>query len=143
MHHPHPWRRLRGLAHIKLEWHTGGKRGRCRHSTQTISLRDDLGQADRRSALLHEIEHLAGGPAVRGYVGQDERQVSQRAARWLIPFDNLARAMVWANDDYELAEELWVDVFTVRARLDGLDAAESAELERRMRAAERTFPGGA
>lgn len=140
MQHPHPWRRLRELAHVTLVWHSGGIRGWCRHSTQQISLRDDLTQADRRSALLHEIEHLAGGPAIRGYVEQDERATSQRAARWLIPFENLAEAIVWAGDDYELAEELWVDVHTVRERLSGLSAEESAELSRRMVAAERTFP---
>lgn len=140
MQHPHPWQRLQELAHIKLEWHTGGKRGWCRHSTQKISLREDLSQADRRSALLHEIEHLVGGPAIRGYVDQDEQAVRARAARWLIPFENLAEAMVWAGDEYELAEELWVDVFTVRERLNGLTAGESAELERLMLAAELTYP---
>lgn len=96
-------------------------------------------QAERRSALAHEISHLVSGPAIVGYVEQDERLVTARAARWLIPMDCLVEAMLWANDDYELADELWVDVFTVRARLASLTAAESAELERRMLAAERAF----
>lgn len=139
MAHPHPWRRLRELAHITLEWHVGGRKGRSKHSTQTISLRENLSQAERRSALAHEIEHLEGGPAIVGYVRQDERVVTTRAACWLIPFENLAQAIVWANDERELADELWVDVTTVRARLAALTNTESIELERRMLSAERSF----
>lgn len=137
---PHPWRRLRELAHITLKWHDGGPRGRCRHSTQEISLRRDLNQAERRSALAHELEHLVGGPAIVGFVDHDEALVTDRAARYLIPFDALSRALVWANDDHELAEALWVDVYTVRARLAGLTDLETAMLEVGMIAAERAFP---
>lgn len=137
---PNPWRRLQELAHITLRWHDGGPRGWCRHSTQEISIRRGLTQAERRSALAHELEHLAGGPAVVGFVDKDEAEVSDRASRYLIPFDRLAHALLWANDDHELAAELWVDVFTVRARLAALTSGESAALERQMLDAERAFP---
>lgn len=96
-------------------------------------------QAERRSALAHEIAHLVSGPAIVGHVDRDERRVTAQAARWLIPLDCLVDAMLWANDDYELADELWVDVYTVRARLAYLTPLESAELERRMLEAERQF----
>src|SRR6478672_11294163 len=95
---PHPWRRLRELAHVTLRWHDGGPKGTCRHSTQEISIRRDLTQAERRSVLAHEIEHLEGGPAIIGHVGRDESDVTARAARYLIPFDRLADALLWAND---------------------------------------------
>lgn len=138
---PHPWRRLRESPHITLRWFSGpGRPGYARHSTQTVYLRDDLTQAERRAVLLHELEHLACGPAVRGYVDDDERQVQERAARWLIPIDRLAQAMVWAGDDVELAEELWVDVATVRARLRSLNDEETALLNDRLDAAERCYP---
>lgn len=90
--------------------------------------------------MAHEIEHLAGGPAIVGHVRRDEADVSARAARYLIPFDRLADAILWANDDYELAEVLWVDVFTVRARLAALTDMEASMLEVSMLAAERAFP---
>ena len=113
--------------------------GKCKHSTQEVSLRRDLTQAQRRAALLHELEHLAHGPAVVGYVEQDEKATRERAARWLIPLENLGDALVWANDDHELAEELWVDLGTVRTRLSTLTAEESRLLNDRLDAAEQTF----
>lgn len=140
MHLPHPWRRLRELTHITLKWHDDGPMGKCKHSTQEVSLRRDLDQAARRAVLLHELEHLRRGPAVVGFVDHDERATRDAAARLLIPLHALAEAMVWAVDDHELAAELWVDVHTVRARLEGLTQAESDELNRRLDAAELTFP---
>lgn len=141
MHAPHPWRRLREASHITLHWFAGpGPFGWCRHSTQEIYLRDDLTQAERRATLLHELEHLAVGPAVRGFEGQDEQQTRERSARWLIPFQTLAEAMVWAGDDHELAEELWVDVETVRTRLATLTSAETRLLNERLDAAELAYP---
>lgn len=140
MRHPHPWRRLKELAHITLVWHDHGPMGTCKHSTQTVSLRRDLSQAERRATLLHELEHLEHGPAVVGYVDQDEKATRERAARWLIPLDNLAAAMVWAVDDHELAEELWVDLGTVRTRLSTLTADETNVLNARLDSAERGFP---
>lgn len=137
---PHPWRLLRDLAHITLRWHDDGPRGKCKHSTQEISLRTNLNQAERRSALIHELTHLARGPAIVGHEAAEERAVEKESALWLIPFDRLAQAIVWANDEHELADELWSDVYTVRARLAALTAVESRELERRMLAAERRFP---
>ncbi len=137
---PHPWRRLARLAHITLRWHDDGPMGTCRHSTQEVSLRRDLTQAERRATLAHELEHLAEGPAVRGYAEQDEKLIRERAARWLIPFDRLIEALVWAGDDHELAAELWVDVHTVRTRLEMLTDDESTRLADLMAAAELTFP---
>lgn len=114
--------------------------GRCKHSAQEVYLREGMTQAERRAALLHELEHLAAGPAVRGFERADEMATRERAARWLIPFPILARALVWAGDEGELAAELWVDVHTVRTRLATLTAEESAELTRLMEEAELCFP---
>lgn len=138
--HPHPWRRLKELAHITLVWHDHGPMGKCKHSTQEVSLRRDLTQAERRAALLHELTHLDRGPAVVGYVADDEAATRREAARWLISLERLADAMVWAVDDYELAEELWVDVGTVRTRLSSLTPEETTYLNSRVDAAERSFP---
>jgi hypothetical protein len=67
--------------------------------------------------------------------------VSERAARWLLPIEAVADALVWCSDDHELAEELWVDLFTVRCRLQTLTDGETAFINARMDAAEKAFPG--
>ncbi|MFD1947726.1 hypothetical protein [Nocardioides aestuarii] len=64
---------------------------------------------------------------------REERRVDDLVARRLIRFEALVDAMLWAgNDDHQLANELWVDVATVRARLAGLSSIETAELNRRL-----------
>lgn len=66
----------------------------------------------------------------------------ERSARWLIPFPILAKALVWAGNEEELAAELWVDVHTVRTRLATLTPDESSELARLMEEAELCSPRG-
>lgn len=136
----HPWRRLREAAHVTLNWHHGGPMGWCRHSTQEISLRSDLTQAERRATLHHEMTHLQRGPAVIGYEWTDELSTREIAARELITLEALADALVWAYDDQEAADILWVDLHTVQTRLTTLTSAESDELNRRLDAAELTYP---
>lgn len=140
MHFPHPWQRLRGLAHITLRWHHDGPMGFCRHSTQEVSIRTDLTQSERRSTLAHELIHLDRGPAIVGFEDHEERIVDEEAARWLIPLDKLADALVWAFDDEELADLLWVDLGTVQARLVTLTAAETVTINAALDRAEMTFP---
>lgn len=137
---PHPWARLAAATHITLRWHVDGPWGWCRHSTQEVSLRRDLNQAERRATLCHELEHLSQGPAIIGFEHEDEMATRERAARWLISMEDLVEALVWSRDDLEAADHLWVDVRTMQTRLTTLTAAESAELNRRLDAAELTFP---
>ncbi|EUA68537.1 hypothetical protein I541_5544 [Mycobacteroides abscessus] len=54
------------------------------------------------------------------------------ASRHLIPLPALLRGLQWTNDDYELAEELWTDVHTVRVRRNNLTARRT-HLARRSR----------
>jgi hypothetical protein len=137
---PHPWRRLREAAHVTLRWHADGPMGWCRHSTQEISIRLGLTQAQRRVTVLHELEHLAGGPAVVGFAHVDERATQLRTAKWLITTEALAKAMLWSRDEYEIAEELWVDVHTVRDRLASLTPAETRLLNQLLDDAELQLP---
>jgi len=60
-----------------------------------------------------------------------------RIARRLIPLEPLAEALLWATDEYEVADELWVAVDTVRTRLDDLGSSEVAYIEDRLWAGER------
>lgn len=88
----------------------------------------DLLQSERRSTLAHELEHRD-----RGHVGCQSRTVEcaveQAAARQLISLPMLAEAIVWSTDEEELADELWVDVDMVRARLAALTDDEKAYID--------------
>lgn len=136
----HPWRTLRALAHVTLHWHDGGPAGWTHFESASISLRRGLTQVERRCTLTHELRHLERGPAVVGYDHQEELAVREESARRLISFPALVEAMLWARDEYELAEELWVDVGTARDRLAFLDDLESQELNRRLDQAEVMLP---
>ena len=103
--------------------------------TQTgLFLRPGLTQAQRRCALTHEIVHLERGPVPRNPVlaAAEERIVADIAARRLIPLRSLLDAFMWTRptNHHDLANELWVDVPTLRIRLSGLDRHEVAELNR-------------
>jgi hypothetical protein len=93
-----------------------------------------LNQVRRRCTLTHEIVHLERGPVPADPAGlaREERVVSQLAARRLIPIDQLTAALAWTRDPHQLADELWVDLPTLYARMGALDAVEVAELEHRL-----------
>ncbi|MBA2952161.1 hypothetical protein GON03_19275 [Nocardioides sp. MAH-18] len=129
----HPWRRLRELVHVTLHWHDDGPAGWCRHSTQDVSIRRGMTQAERRSTVTHEVVHLERGPAVRGFSEREEREVDKEAARRLLPdIREVGEALAWASCVDEAADELWVDRGTLRARLEHLHPAERAYLRRRL-----------
>lgn len=129
----HPWRRLRELVEVTLHWHDDGPAGWCRHSTQEVSLRRGMTQAERRSTVCHEVVHLERGPAVRGYGAREELEVSKEAARRLLPdIKVVGEALAWAACLEEAAEELWVDRGTLRVRLEHLHPCERAHLRRRL-----------
>lgn len=133
MQHFHPWRWLRDLSHITLRWHDGGPAGLTRFAAGEVSLRRGMTQAERRSTICHELVHVERGPAVRGYAGREELEVSKEAARRLLPDIRwVGEALAWSLDLDEAAEELWVDRGTLRVRLEHLHPAERAYLRRRL-----------
>jgi Zn-dependent peptidase ImmA (M78 family) len=92
-----------------------------------------LNQVRRRCTLTHELIHLERGPVPTEPMARikEERVVSALAARRLIPVAALIDAYRWcpAGSPAELAEELWVDIPTLRIRMKNLDPFEVAELE--------------
>lgn len=133
MHLYHPWRRLRDLVETTLHWHDDEPAGWCRHSTQDVSIRRGMTQAERRSTLTHELVHLERGPAIRGYGDREELEVSKEAARRLLSdIRAVGEALAWATCLDEAADELWVDRGTLRVRLEHLHPAERAYLKRRL-----------
>ncbi|MBF6411247.1 hypothetical protein [Nocardia farcinica] len=132
----HPWRHIRQrYPHLGVNCCEPLPDDLRAAWTQTgLFLRPGLTQAQRRCALTHEIVHLERGPVPRNPVlaAAEERIVSDIAARRLIPLRSLLEAFMWTRPTnfHDLADELWVDVPTLRIRLSGLDRHEVAELNR-------------
>lgn len=132
----HPWRVLARLPEIKLRWERmPGLLGAWHHTSGTITLHPDQSQAERRCTLTHELIHAERGHEGR-CCGLVERQVQAETARRLIPLDALATALVWTQDEWEVADELWVDVETARVRIENLTDPEKHYIERRIAARE-------
>lgn len=100
------------------------------HVMQTITIRPGLTQAERRSCLAHELEHVERGP--RPSTRREELICDQAAARKLIDLRALGEALAWAHDLDEAAEELWVDCSLLEVRLAHLHPSERAYLKRRL-----------
>lgn len=137
MHPPHPWRRFRALADWTLRWVDlpDGLLGFTHHQSKTVVMATGLNQAERRCTIAHEVEHILAGPAAPGLVERDELRAKKNAAHHLLPdIRAIADALAWAQGDIEeAADELWVDVETLRTRLQFLThPAERAYLRRRL-----------
>lgn len=126
----HPWRELRRLTHVRLLFRDlpDDLLGYTDHDSQTIVIATGLLQRQRRAVLQHELLHLQDPAA-------SEAVVELHTARQMIPLDTLVDALLWSQDENELADQLWTDVATVRDRLRTLTPAErawiNAELDRR------------
>lgn len=120
----HPWRRLRALGGLLLVWERlgpgvlGATDGRS-----LVVLHPEQSQRQRRSTLTHELAHVELGHE-GGCSPEQEGAARELAARWLVPMDQLVDGLRWTRHVEELAEELWVDVETLRDRIRVLDAEE-------------------
>lgn len=108
-----------------------GYLGCTSHDDGVIWLDSRLNQAERRCTLAHEIGHLERGPVPTDplLLVAEELAVEQWAARRLITAGDLADVMRWTTDLGEAAEELWVDPYTLRVRLDTLTELEAQLLD--------------
>lgn len=129
----HPWRALRHVTDATLCWWLlpEGVFETCDVTSGSITLNPGQTQAERRSTLTHELVHLERGqvPACPIAAGREEQAVNAEAARRLIPLEALIDALLWSYDEHELADELWVDLDMVRARLDNLTDEERATID--------------
>lgn len=133
----HPWRKLRALAEwtLRIAPLPKGVMGETYWPTKTITLRPDLLQAERRCTIAHELTHIERGPVPVEPVlaAREELTVEKETARRLIPIERLADALAWAHGDlHQAADELWVDVQTLRVRLEHLHPSERHYLRRRL-----------
>lgn len=132
----HPWRRLRGLPHWDVVWCDlpAGVLGATDHEARQILMQRGLLQAQRRSTLCHELEHVERGPLPVDDVlaAREEAAVEQAAARRLISLEALGEALAWSRGLAECADELWVDEGLLEVRLRHLHPAERQYLKRRL-----------
>lgn len=132
----HPWRALRTRSELILTWLPlpGTRRG-VTDGHSHIVMSPDLTQAERRCTITHELIHVERGHTSR-CDPREEQAVIVEAARRLITLDDLADALLWTRNIPTLADELWVDQATVRARLEHLHPSERHYLTRRLAARE-------
>lgn len=133
-----PWRQVGDLPDVEVaRVGLGGANGAYVPSEQVILLERTLDAAGRRSVLAHELAHIdlehhdarPCGPDSARQGRRRERAADDLAARRLIPIEMLAYALRWSVDERELADELWVNVATVRTRLAGLTDAEMDQID--------------
>jgi hypothetical protein len=134
----HPWRALRAMTHVDVQWVELPDGVLALGDGETVWMDRRQRQAQRRSTIAHELEHLSAGdtgcqsPAV-------ERRIDEVAAAKLVSLDQLAEAIVWAMSEEELALDLWVDVDVVRTRLGSLTEEERDAIDRVIAAREESL----
>ena len=108
-------------------------------STGEIVLDRSLTQVERRCTLTHELEHVHRGhiPTDPVLLAREEDLVEQLSARRLVTLRDLIDALLWSDRAHEVADELWVDLPTLKARIAGLAAEERAAIEERLDGADR------
>lgn len=133
----HPWRDFRGAREWVLEMADLPEhvQGRTDFPAGLVQVSRRLDQAGRRSTIAHELVHLERGP-----VSSDprlrrieERDVEAEAARRLVDVQHLVSALQWSQWPGEVAEECWVDVATLRARVGHLTSEERAAVTAALR----------
>lgn len=123
----HPWRALRALTHINVRWVPMDDRLGDTDGISDIRMHPNQLQVQRRCTLTHELAHVTLGH-VGGCDAGEEAAANEWAARHLITMDALKDALLWADDLEEVADELWVDLDTLKNRLDCLTDEERQEI---------------
>ncbi|WP_108724372.1 ImmA/IrrE family metallo-endopeptidase [Geodermatophilus chilensis] len=141
----HPWRHLaRHHPHLTVLFADlpSGLLGFTHLADGVIVLDRRLSQVERRCTLTHELEHVHRGPvpADRRLAAREERVVDELAARRLVSLRELMEALLWSDNEHEVADELWVDVPTLRTRIAELAAEEQVAIDARLADAPRWQP---
>lgn len=135
MHHPHPWRELRELAHLIVHWRSDlPPRTHALTDGERIWIREGLTQVQRRCAVAHELTHVRRGHT-ECQPRTVEESVRRETARRLVPdVHDLAEILAWAHTIGEAADELWVTTSVLMCRLESLHPAERAIINARLEA---------
>ncbi|MFC7619105.1 ImmA/IrrE family metallo-endopeptidase [Microlunatus sp. GCM10028923] len=135
----HPWRALRSLPGVRVEWSKDDAllqgADAWWYPDQDVILMDARAkQVVKRCALAHELAHREHRDVpCDGRAGRRQELAADRwAARWLIGLEPLAEILRWTSCEVEAATELWVTLHLLRVRLAHLDPAERRYLGRRL-----------
>lgn len=125
----HPEVKIRLRADLGTRW------GQTvwREGVPEIHLAVDLGKIQRRCTLAHELHHVMHGPPCRPLCPEDEAEVLDETARFLLPELHIVVDALAAHDLEHAAESLMVTRNVLTERLDGLTDDELAEVAELLR----------
>lgn len=132
-----PWHLAGAFEHLTIEFVDlpEGELGKTCHITNTIRLQRGMRQRQRRAVLLHELAHwLRRGVEDDDHLeAVEEREVERMVAEVLMPTDRLVDALLWSQNEHELAEYFHIDVATVRDRLKHMSRSEMDYIDQEIR----------
>jgi hypothetical protein len=125
MHHPWRWLREHFPDWDVIYTHDipVGELGCTDVPNRLFRIRPNLLQVQRRTVIDHELRHARDGDDRRQHPKR-EAVVNRESALALVPFPVLLEAWLWAYSVEEMAEECFVDVQTMRRRIDYLTSGE-------------------
>ncbi|MCG6499417.1 ImmA/IrrE family metallo-endopeptidase [Kitasatospora sp. A2-31] len=90
---------------------------------RVVIIAKGLSPTEERCVLAHEVEHILAGDTGcgRGDGMRAERRADLRASRKLIALSDFCAARQWATSEAELAAELSVTTWVLRARIADLE----------------------
>lgn len=102
-----------------------------------IELAHDLGPIQQRCTLAHELHHLEFGRPCTSFCGDNEREVCEATARWLLPDLEVVGNALAVHDVATAAGELSVTRKVLTDRLSSLGEREEDELGRLLKSSTR------
>jgi len=127
-----PWQYLaRNLPHVKVHIRAMTDRwGQAVwvNGAPSIELAHDLGRVEQRCTLAHEVHHIMAGAPCVSLCADNELQVIEATARWLLPDLDAVGAALCEHDVVTAAARLDVTVTVLNDRLHTLTAMEEVEL---------------
>lgn len=129
---------------IRLKADLGTRWGQTiwRDGVPEIQLALDLGKIQRRCTLAHELHHVLNGPPCRPLCPDDEADVLEQTARYLLPDLAAVAGAVAMYDLTEAADVLMVTRNVLTDRIDSLTEEELARFGEMVRALTDPTPPG-
>lgn len=130
----HPWRTIGMFPDWRVEFTHDlppTQLGETIHREKRVLIHADLGQAERRDAICHEMGHVLRGPRPTAHRLAEEALVDRQAGRLLMPsVRRIGHALAWSRGAYEAAaDDLWVSERLLNVRLSTLAPADRIWLD--------------
>lgn len=137
-----PWGAVAALTDVLVAFDIlPSGRGWWDPDSKVLLLDKRQSRREMRCTVAHELEHIIRGDSDVSEASsllhaRQEVAACAAAARRLIPLGRLVDALLWSQDERELAEELNVDEDTMRMRLLTLTPEEHRLIDERVWEAE-------